>query len=1014
MPKLKQLDVQGFKSFADSLKFLYPTGITAIVGPNGSGKSNVADAIRWVLGEQRMTAIRGHTGEDMIFAGSKKRARAGMARAAITFDNSDGWLQVDFAEVTIERRTYRDGKTDYMLNGNKVRLMDLRDLLDRAGLGRDAYLIIGQGLVDHVLSLRPKERLTLFEQAAGIAPYRTRREEAAKRMEQTHHNLERVYDIVGELEPRLRRLKRQATRAEQHAELTQELNVTLRTWYGYTWGRAVADLEQARQRVAYREERALQRLQATEAITESIVDLRHQIAEVRTRLADLHRESGAQHTEAERQQRELAVARERRRQLLERQEESQANLEPLRSALEAETQEVSALHADLDTSAAQLRETQVRLAEAEAAQRDVEKRREAVLHHQGQAQARALESRHRLADRQSRLEQITERLEQLSQRVAELETALADATRRRRAQQTTVEQARRALEQAEVEAHLVRTEVENLETSLSDARATSERLRRERGLQQAELQRITARLEALERLHTEGAGLYAGVRAVLQATGEGKLHGLPGTVASLVRVPPHLDRAIETALGTQVQNVIADRWDDAQAAIEWLKQQRAGRATFLPLNTLRPPAILEIPKNANGGIVGVASSLVDYDARYHPAIVLLLGRTAIAESLDAARNLYRQLQGSFRIVTLDGEIVRSGGAVTGGEETRSRGGLLARERERRELPEQAAALENEARDLDAALRAKDAEVQTLTQAAKDAADQRREADQRRQQANHALENEVRTLDKLIQGTEWQRNLRDEVEQEQERLATSQQRLEQERTEAETALVEAEAQLADAARELEALSDDETARITAELRTQAALAEQVHHNHCVLAETQQREAHRLETQIIAQEHRIRSLGGELTALESQLSTLQSRYDEVRTAAETLSTQIPPLEKQLAEMERAVEQHEVRERESRRLLREVEQRLSQAEVEANRREDHVQALHREIEETLGIVVGDLPETLSAQQPLPLDAIVAPLPVVKELPEGLERQIRDLRTQIRRLEPVNLAAKEEYDEV
>jgi len=189
MPKLKELSVQGFKSFAEAVTLTFPTGITAIVGPNGSGKSNVADAVRWVLGEQRMRSLRGRSGEDMIFAGSKKRSRAGMARVALTFDNSDGWLPLDFAEVIIERRTYRDGKTDYLLNGSRVRLMDLRDVLDRAGLGRDAYLTVGQGLVDQVLSLRPTERTGLFEQAAGIAPYRTRREEALRRLDDTRHNL---------------------------------------------------------------------------------------------------------------------------------------------------------------------------------------------------------------------------------------------------------------------------------------------------------------------------------------------------------------------------------------------------------------------------------------------------------------------------------------------------------------------------------------------------------------------------------------------------------------------------------------------------------------------------------------------------------------------------------------------------------------------------------------------------------------------------------------------------------
>ena len=1015
MSKLKQLDVQGFKSFADPLSFVYPTGITAIVGPNGSGKSNVADAIRWVLGEQRLTTIRGRTGEDMIFAGSRKRARAGMARASLTFDNSDGWLPVDFAEVIIERRTYRDGKTDYMLNGSRVRLMDLRDLLDRAGLGRDAYLIIGQGLVDQVLALRPQERLALFEQAAGIAPYRTRREDAAGRLDETHHNLERVYDIVGEIEPHLRRLKRQAARAEQYAELTAELTTTLRTWYGYRWGRAVSELEQARHRVTYHDEKVRQHAGASETVTTRIAELRQQIAAMRGQLAELHRESGARHTEAEQRQRELAVARERHRQLQERQEDGQANLAPLRAALEAEAQDIVALQADFEAAQAQLVEAQAHLTEAETAHRAVEQQRQALLGRQGQAQAQALENRHRLADRQSRLEQATERLAQLAQRVAQLEAQVTSATERRRAQQTAVERAHRALDEADTAFRAADAELVRLDAALATARTVSESLRRDVGGKQAELQRVTARLEALERLHAEGAGLYAGVRAVMQAVERDELRGLPGTVAALVSVPAHLDRAIETALGGQLQDVVAERWADAQAAIEWLKHRRAGRATFLPLDTLSPPSVLEVP--GGNGVIGVASELVNYEARYRPVVLLLLGRTAIAQSLDAARALYRKLHGSFRIVTVEGEIVRSGGAVTGGEERQSSsqgGGLLARERERRELPESVAALEAEAKALQDGLREHEAQSQALQKALQAATEQRRAAAQRRQEADRAVEHEVGALDKLIQESDWQRNLLDEAGQERERLQAMCERLEREHGEAAGALREAEVQLGSLSHDLGVLADDDTARVTAERRTQVALLTQEHDNRRVLLATRRREVQRLQGQITASAQHLDGLAEEFAQLEAQLESLQSAYDGARAAANTLSAQVPSLEAELAKHEQTLATHEGREREARRVLHDAEQRRTQAEVEANRREDQLQTLRREIEEALDIVIGDLPETLSAQQPLPLEAIVSPLPVVRELPEGLERQIRDLRTQIRRLEPVNFAAKEEYDEL
>jgi chromosome segregation protein len=1014
MPKLKRLDLQGFKSFADPLTLLFPTGITAIVGPNGSGKSNVADAVRWVLGEQRMTTIRGRTGEDMIFAGSKKRPRSGMARASLTFDNADGWLPVDFAEVTVERRTYRDGKTDYMLNGSKVRLMDLQDMLDRAGLGRDAYLFIGQGLVDQVLSLRPQERLAIFEQAAGIVPYRSRREDAVKRLADTQHNLERVYDIVGEIEPRLRRLKRQVARAEQHADLTRELNTTLRTWYGYRWGRAVAHLEQARQRVAYHEKRAFRRLETLEAISERITAQRQRIADLRARLETLHRESAERHAEAGQHQRELAVARERRRQMRERHEETQANLVPLRSALAAEREDIAALEGELDATATRLEAARERLASARAAHDDLERRRHTRLSAQSQAQARALEIRHRLADRQSRREQAAERLTQLDPRIATLREAVEAAAVQRREQQAAVSQARRVLEEAEAALTARQSEEAEAEADLAAAREAVEGLRRDLGRQRAALEQVTARRDALERLHAEGAGLYAGVRATLQAVERGDLQGLPGTVASLIRVPPELDRAMATALGSQLQNIVADRWDDARAAIAWLKRRRAGRATFLPLDTLRPPSLLRLPGDV-GGVIGVAAELIDYEARYRPAVRLLLGRVAVTEDLPAARALHRRLRGGFRIVTLEGEIVRSGGAVTGGETRNAQGNeLLARERERRELPRRIAALERERDELQEALQRREAKAQALAEAHTALTARRREAERRRQTAERALERALTELDQRIQAAAWQRQRLEEAEAERERLAGTDARLRQEQAAAEAALAEVEARLAELERELAELSDDEVARAVASRRTEVALLEQEHENQRVLLTSRQREARRLAQQIAAQETRVRTLDEELTALATRVRALQTTYEAAQDAADALSARIPPLQSRLEELEQALTQQEAQEQEARRRLREAEQRLSQSEVDANRREDQVRALHREIEETLGIVVGDLPDSLSAQQPLPLAAIVSPLPAVQELPEGLEAQIRDLRTQIRRLEPVHVSAQEEYAEL
>ena len=261
--RLKSFELHGYKTFASRNEFQFSDGITAIVGPNGSGKSNIADALRWVLGEQSYGLLRGKKTEDMIFSGSENRPRAGMASATIVFDNSDGWLPIDFVEVGITRRAYRDGENEYLLNGQRVRLKDVSEILAKSGLAERTYTIIGQGLVDAALALKAEERRRLFEEAAGIGLHRTRREEAIKRLETTSRNLERVHDILAELQPRLRSLERQAKRAQEYNQMKADLKVVLREWYGYHWHKAQADLVEA-QITAKQQEDALSQVQSNQ------------------------------------------------------------------------------------------------------------------------------------------------------------------------------------------------------------------------------------------------------------------------------------------------------------------------------------------------------------------------------------------------------------------------------------------------------------------------------------------------------------------------------------------------------------------------------------------------------------------------------------------------------------------------------------------------------------------------------------------------------------------------------
>lgn len=393
--RLQRLELQGYKSFADRTEFVFPTGITAIVGPNGSGKSNIADAIRWALGEQSLRLLRGKTTEDMIFSGSGRRPRAGMAQVLLTLDNGDGWLPVDFSEVTLGRRAYRSGESEYLLNGNRVRLRDLMDLLAESGLTQRTYTVIGQGLVDMALSLQPQERRALFEEAAGIAVYRARREEAAAQLDETERNLERVRDLLSEIAPRLKRLEEQMARFQEYERVSGYLKQLQRAWYGYHWGQAQEELRRAQERARAAEEALAARQAEAEAVAVRLADLRRRQTELRNDLRDAYRRVADLHERMDAAQRELAALTERARLLTVREEELQAELEPLQTQETAQAERVRAAQAQEAELQERVAAQEARVAALEAELADLRRRvrEEALQRERIEAELRALRAR---------------------------------------------------------------------------------------------------------------------------------------------------------------------------------------------------------------------------------------------------------------------------------------------------------------------------------------------------------------------------------------------------------------------------------------------------------------------------------------------------------------------------------------------------------------------------------------------------------------------------------------------
>jgi chromosome segregation protein len=683
-PRLTRLDVHGFKSFASRTSFRFDPGITAVVGPNGSGKSNISDAVRWVLGETSYSALRSKKTEDVIFAGGKGKSPSGMAEVTVTFNNDEKWLPSEFTEVTVTRRAYRSGESQYLINGRKVRLKDVAFLT--ASLGQ-SYTVVGQGLVDQALSQRAEERRGLFEHAADLAGLRIKVAESERNLAETESNVNRLTDLLTELEPRLRRLERQAKQAQAWRELNAELRDLQHRHYRRVLRIARDQLGAAERHVAVEETALAATRQEVERLTgaragqqERLADAQRQVAEIAARAqADEERLRQARHQRELVQERIAALGRRRADMV-----DTHRGLDEQRAGVETERAMVAGAVADLETELETAR-TALTAAQAEA----------------DGAQARERELRREIADLAGEVTGGEEQSREIEGQQAMLRHRLdtADEARDRgdrEAEERTrrLDELKRELEAFVAEDARIGGQVRDIDGRTADlarehetAKAAAAALAESLATLESRIGKAENRLDVLQRVHESGTGLHAGVRQVMQWAREGQLGGVRGTVAELIAVDARYDTAIEVALGGHLQDVVVDAWRDAEAAIGMLRNARAGRATFQPIETVRQrvdnrPAP-DVVRNA--GVHGVAAELVRTDADAAPVVQSLLGRTVVVEDLPTARRILPELPRGFSAVTLGGEIARSGGSVTGGSAVRE-SGVLGRERELRELP----------------------------------------------------------------------------------------------------------------------------------------------------------------------------------------------------------------------------------------------------------------------------------------------------------------------------------------
>jgi len=687
----KRLEMFGFKSFADQTQVRLEQGITAIVGPNGCGKSNILDAVRWSLGEQNAREMRGTHMLDLIFNGSENRQATGMAEVSITFDNSDSRLPVDFAEVQVTRRLYRSGESEYFVNKTPCRLRDIHELFMDTGIGTNAYSMIGQGKIDMVLSSKPEDRRFLFEAAAGIIKYKARKKVAMRKLESAEHNLLRLSDVIAEVQRQMRSLKRQVNAAIRYREMKEQLSALEVRSLWLRWSSLtarVAELKGLFHAAQDAYEKAMAETTQFESRNEELALNR---MDVERRLAARREEVREIDAEMEKADRQIALLRQQVDFLKEQQQQAIADQEgyqqragEIREQMAKTAEAAEALQAELagcagETEQCQQRhdEAQNNLADAEARLESARNRIVASMNDRAKAQAELESLGNRIQTAEMMLEGLYERRKSHAERNDALEAQLEQA---RGVESETLA----AIEElAELRAQGAKDHAGQAQ-QLRDVHDERQRLRERKSSQEA-------RLASLRELRDSYEGFAIGVRAVMMAKQRSmpEARGMIGPVGDLLSTEKTYERAIEAALGGNINNVVVEDADAAKAAIGFLKHNRAGRVTFLPLDTIRPgqndesDAVLGKP-----GVIGRAIDHVTFDATIQKAVEYLLYNAVIVETLDDAIRIARSERRYPRLVTLDGEIVSSSGAVTGGQMQNESRGLLGRSAEIQELEEQ--------------------------------------------------------------------------------------------------------------------------------------------------------------------------------------------------------------------------------------------------------------------------------------------------------------------------------------
>jgi len=699
---LKRLELQGFKSFADKTKLEFMPGITTVIGPNGSGKSNISDSIRWVLGEQSMKSLRGNKSEDIIFAGTQNRKSLGFAEASIVIDNTDGKLPIEYSEVIVTRRIYRNGESGYFINKTPCRLKDILELFMDTGIGKDGYSIIGQGKIDEILSNKSEDRRGIFEEAAGIVKYRVRKVESEKKLEQTKLNLLRINDILSEIEGNIEPLKQQSEKAKKFLSLREELKSIEIGLFLYNIDNYKEKLNEIVKDIDIVNSQSTDEEAKLNNLQELKDKLKAELDDITVKIEEVQNLSFESTNKIEKINSDINVAKERivnneqnYQRYLEEINELDERIKSLDEEKTSRLEKKNNLSNNREKFAKELEEKETKLQEINS---------------------KLTAEETKIEEKKRQVEQDTDKKYEYKEQINTSEVNYDNLVKREKVVKTEISDTISELDEKRMIKSDILSNFTEIENKRNNFQKRLEEISKKRDESteviknydtkinslSSEFRVKESKLKFLSEMEKEKEGYQRSVKSVLlECEKNSKLNkGVHGVLANLIEVPKEYQTAIEIVLGATLQNIVTETEDDAKKLIEYLKTNNLGRASFLPISSVKGKRVDRLIKNSLGGVIGIASDLVKTNKKYEDIILSLLGRTVVVENMDTAIILARQNKYSFKIVTLDGDIINPSGVISGGSNVQKSSNIIGRATQIKELQKELEKLQKNISELE--------------------------------------------------------------------------------------------------------------------------------------------------------------------------------------------------------------------------------------------------------------------------------------------------------------------------